>query len=42
MIPVFFATYAGDNGQMSSQGDSRLRWRKDQINYKPSLDQTER
>ncbi|XP_052686724.1 dedicator of cytokinesis protein 7-like isoform X4 [Crassostrea angulata] len=36
-----YSQMAGDNGQMSSQGDSRLRWRKDQINYKPSLDQTE-
>lgn len=36
-----YSQMAGDNGQMNSQGDSRLRWRKDQINYKPSLDQTE-
>ncbi|XP_056020103.1 dedicator of cytokinesis protein 7-like isoform X2 [Ostrea edulis] len=36
-----YSQIADGGGQMNSQGDSRLRWRKDQINYKPSFDQVE-
>ncbi|XP_061192678.1 dedicator of cytokinesis protein 7-like isoform X2 [Saccostrea echinata] len=36
-----YSQMSGDGGQMNSQGDRLLRWRKDQINYKPSMDQME-
>lgn len=37
---MYIFASVGDTSQMSLQADRR--WRKDQFNYKPSFDQTER
>ena len=37
---LYIIASVGDTSQMSLQADRR--WRKDQFNYKPSFDQTER